>query len=88
MFIADLLVIARNWKHPDVPQTKNRYRKYCSFSEWNTVCLLKTGHNNFAGKRMDLKENIILSEVNQNPNGHAVYVLTDKWISAIKYRIA
>ena len=40
---------------------------------------------NFAGKWMEL-ENIILSEVNPVPKGHAWYVLTCKWILVIKYK--
>ena len=43
----------------------------------------------FAGKWMEL-ENIILSEVNSDPKGHAWYLLTNNWILAThtqKYRI-
>ena len=40
----------------------------------------------FSGKWTEL-ENIIQSEVTLTPKGQAWYVLSDKWIFAIKYRI-
>jgi hypothetical protein len=41
MFIAALFIIARSWKDPDVPQQRNGYRKYGTFTQWNTTQLLK-----------------------------------------------
>jgi hypothetical protein len=41
---------------------------------------------NFADKWIEL-ENIILSEITQDPKGQAWYACTDKWILAKKYRI-
>ena len=42
MVIAALFIIARSWKNPDVPQQRNGYRKYDTFTQWNTTQLLKT----------------------------------------------
>ena len=42
MFIAALFIIARAGKNPDVPQQKNGYRKYGTFTQWSTTQLLKT----------------------------------------------
>jgi hypothetical protein len=77
MFIADIFMIARRWKHPDVPQQKNGYRT-CG-TQWNTTQLLKVMTMKFADKWMDL-ENIILSGCNSVTKQHIWYVLTDKWI--------
>jgi hypothetical protein len=41
MFIAALFTIARSWKHPDVPQQRNRYGKCGTFTQWSTTQLLK-----------------------------------------------
>jgi hypothetical protein len=41
MFIAALFIIARNWKEPEVPQQRNRYR-ICTFTQWSTIQLFKT----------------------------------------------
>jgi hypothetical protein len=51
---------------------------YSAYKNQNTM--------NFAGKCMKI-ENIFLSEVNAIPKEHIWYVLTYKWILAIKYRI-
>jgi hypothetical protein len=42
MFIAALFIIARAGKNPDVPQQRNGYRKYGTFTQWSTTQLLKT----------------------------------------------
>jgi hypothetical protein len=42
MFIAALFIIARSWKEPRCPSTKNGYRKCGTFTQWNTIQLLKT----------------------------------------------
>ena len=42
MFIAAIFVIARTWKQPRCPRQKNGYRKYGSFTQWNTTQLLRT----------------------------------------------
>jgi hypothetical protein len=41
MFIAAIFIIGRNWKNPEVPQQRNAYRKYGTFTQWNTTQLLK-----------------------------------------------
>jgi hypothetical protein len=65
MFIASLFIIARNWKDPDVPQQRNRYRKCGTFTQWSVTQLLKNNKiMKFRGKWMDL-ECIFLSEVTQ-----------------------
>jgi hypothetical protein len=44
--------------NPNVPQWKNGYRKCGSFTQWNTIQLLKNENiMNFVGKWMEL-ENI------------------------------
>jgi hypothetical protein len=40
MFIAALFIIARNT--PDVPQQRNGYIKYGTFTQWSTTQLIKT----------------------------------------------
>jgi hypothetical protein len=42
MFIAALLIIARSWKEPRCPSTKNGYRNCGTFTQWSTTQLLKT----------------------------------------------
>jgi hypothetical protein len=42
MFIAALFVIARSWKQVDIPQQKNEFLKCGSFTQWNTIHLLRT----------------------------------------------
>ena len=37
MFIAAFLIIFRSWKHPDVPQQRNGYRKCGKFTQWSTT---------------------------------------------------
>jgi hypothetical protein len=32
IFIAALFIVARSWKHPDVPQQRNGYRKCDTFT--------------------------------------------------------
>jgi hypothetical protein len=78
MFIIALFVIARNWKQPRCPSTKERIQKK------NTEAIKNKDIMDFMGKWME-PENI-LSE-NSDPKGHACYVLTYKWILAIKYRM-
>jgi hypothetical protein len=41
MFIANLFIIARAGKNPDVPQQRNGYRKCVTFTQWSTTQLLK-----------------------------------------------
>ena len=41
MFIAALLVIAKSGNNPYVPQQRNGYRQYDSFTQQNTIQLLK-----------------------------------------------
>ena len=55
----------------DVPQPKNGFRKCGLFTKWNTTSAIKIKH--------------IMNFA--NPKGHAWYVLTDKWISNIEYKI-
>jgi hypothetical protein len=42
MFIAALFIITKAGKNPDVPQQRNGYRKYDTFTQWSTTQLLKT----------------------------------------------
>ena len=42
MFIAALFIIARSWKEPRCPSTRNGYRKCGTFTQWSTVQLLET----------------------------------------------
>jgi hypothetical protein len=42
MLIAALFITPEAGNNPDVPQWKNEYRKCCSFTQWNTIQLLKT----------------------------------------------
>ena len=73
MFIASLFIITRSWmKNPDVPQQRNRYRNWGTFTQWDTTQLLKTM---IIGKWMDL-EGISLSEVTQSQkNTHDIHSL-------------
>jgi hypothetical protein len=41
MFIAALRIIPEARNNPDVLQLNNRYRKCGSFTQWNTIQLLK-----------------------------------------------
>ena len=74
MFIAALFIIARSWKEPRCPSTKELIKKmwyiytmeYCSAIKKNE-CI------KFLGKWMDL-EGIILSEVTQSQRNHAVFI--------------
>jgi hypothetical protein len=40
-FIAALFVIPKTGNNPEVPQPKNGFRKCGSFTQWNTMQLLK-----------------------------------------------
>jgi hypothetical protein len=42
MFMAALCVQLETGNNPDAPQLENGYRKYGSFTQWNTIQLLKT----------------------------------------------
>jgi hypothetical protein len=42
VFIADLFMIARAGRNPNVPQQRNGYRKCGTFTQWSTTQLLKT----------------------------------------------
>jgi hypothetical protein len=42
MFIADLFIIIRSGKNPDVPQQMNGYRKCDAFTQLSTTQQLKT----------------------------------------------
>jgi hypothetical protein len=37
MFIAAIFIIARAGNIPDVPQQRNEYRKYITFTQWSVV---------------------------------------------------
>jgi hypothetical protein len=76
MLIATLLVIARSWKQPRGPSTKEWIRKMWFISTMEYYSAIKNKNiMKFAGKWMK-PENIILS-INPVPRGHAWYVLTD-----------
>ena len=78
-----LFTIARTWKQPRCPSTKEQIKKiehiftleYYSVAKNNDIL-------NCACKWMEL-ENTILSEVTQTQKDEYGYVLTHKWILAI-----
>jgi hypothetical protein len=71
MFIAALFIIARSWKEPKCPSTKEWIHKM-----WYIYSAIKNSEFiKFVGKWMDL-ENIILSEVTQlQKNTHDMHSL-------------
>ena len=71
VFMAALFVIARNWKKPRCPSTKERIQKIWLIYTVDYYSAVKSITNimNFAGKWMEV-ENIILSD-NPEPNRHA-----------------
>ena len=66
MFIATLFVIARSWKQPRCPSTRDWIKKmwYIYTIEYYSV-IRNNGILKFAGKWKELEKNI-LSEVTQN----------------------
>jgi hypothetical protein len=59
MFITALFIIARNWKQPRCVSTKKKKmdpKKYVSFTQWNTIQLLKPEHHEFC-RQMDGSRN-------------------------------
>ena len=71
MFIAALFVVARNWKQPKCPSTKEWIKKMWyihTMQDYTAVKKKNNGILKFTGKWMDL-EQIILSEVTQNEKG-------------------
>jgi hypothetical protein len=85
MFMTALFVIARNWKQPRCPSIEEWITKmwYNYTMQYNSAIKNKD-ITDFTGKWMKL-DNIILSGKSV-PKGHECYVLTYKWILAIKYR--
>jgi hypothetical protein len=77
MFIAFLLIIARNLKQSRCPTTKRTIRENVAL-----FYIIK-----FAGKCIEL-EKIILSEVTQLQKDNYVYGLTFKWVLLIMYSCA
>ena len=76
MFIAALFIIARSWKEPRCPSTKELTQKiwYIYTMEYYSA-IKKNEFMKFLGKWMDL-EGIILSKVTQSPkNSHDMYSL-------------
>jgi hypothetical protein len=61
MFITTLFIIARSWKQPRYPSTKEWIQKTWYTTEYYSSIKNKD-FTNFAGKWMEL-ENIILSDV-------------------------
>jgi hypothetical protein len=76
MFIAALFVIARSWKQPRCPSTKEWIQKMWFIYTMDYYSAIKHGDiMNFAGRWMEL-ENIILSEVTQTQKDiHGMYSL-------------
>jgi hypothetical protein len=74
MFKAALFVIARNWKQPRCPSTKEWIQKMWSIYIMEYYSAMKNkAILNFAGKWIELG-NIILSEVTQTQkNMHGMY---------------
>jgi hypothetical protein len=56
MFIAAIFLIARTGNNSDDPHQRNRYRKYCTFTQRSTTQLLKNDFMNFLDKWMELKK--------------------------------
>ena len=50
MFIAALFIIAEAGNNPDVPQKKNGYRKYGTFTQWSNTQPLRNEFMKFLGK--------------------------------------
>jgi hypothetical protein len=74
VFIAALFIIARRWKQPRCPSTKEWIQKMCFIytMEYNSA-IKNEDIMNFADKCMEL-ENIILSEVTQTQKDiHGMY---------------
>jgi hypothetical protein len=81
MLIPPLFIIARNWQQSRCPSTEKYIKKLRYIYTMECYSVIKNEDiKNFAGKWMEL-EIIILNKV------HAWYVLTYKWILAIKYWI-
>jgi hypothetical protein len=76
MFIAALFFIARNWKQPRYPSTKERIKKVWYIYTMEYYSAIKTEDiKNFVGKWTEF-ENIILSEVKQSQKDmHGMYSL-------------
>jgi hypothetical protein len=76
MFIAALFIIARSWKEPRCPSTKEWMQKmWCIYTMEYYSAIKKNEFMKFLDKWMDL-ESIILSEVTQSQkNSHSMYSL-------------
>jgi hypothetical protein len=76
MFIASLIVIARNWKQPRCPTTEEWIQKIWFIYTMNYYSAIKNEDIlTFADKWMEL-ESIILSEVTQTQKDmHSMYSL-------------
>ena len=76
MFIATLFIIARNWKQPRCPSTKEWIQKMWSIYTIEGYSASKNKDIiSFAAKWMEI-ENIILSEITQNQKKmHDMYSL-------------
>jgi hypothetical protein len=86
MFIAASFVIARNWKPPRCILTEEWINVVWYIYKWVTIQLFKNQViMNCASKWMEWENP---SWGNSVPTGHALYVLTDKCILVIKYRIS
>ena len=71
MLIAALFVIVRSWKQPRCPMTEEWIQKMWFIYTMEYYSAIENEDIlTFAGKWMEL-ENIILSEVNSDPKGHA-----------------
>jgi hypothetical protein len=76
MFIAALIIIARNWKEPRCPSTEEWIQKMLYIYTMEYYSAIKENEfMKYLGKWMDL-EDIILSEVTQSQkNSHDMYSL-------------
>jgi hypothetical protein len=88
MFIAASLVISRNWKKHSCPSTEEWIQKSGLFTQRNTIPLFKKRASSEFCRQMHGTTKYHPERGNANPKGHAWYVLTDKWILFIKYRIS
>jgi hypothetical protein len=76
VFIAVIIVIARNWKQSRCPSSEEWIQKIWYIYTMEYYSAIKSQDiKNFASKWMEL-ENIILSEVTQSQKGiHSIYHL-------------
>jgi hypothetical protein len=87
MFIAALFVIARYWKQPRCPSSKEWIRRMCYIYIMKYYSAIKNNDiMKFEGKWMEIEKKIMLSEVNQTQKKQTWNKIIYKWLLAIKCR--